>query len=157
LIEPGDRRHQCASAHIDEDLVGFEHRIADLDFIRSDESGVALVNRATAQRLQRTLDAVGRRAHDSVLARLDGFHVDTDPPADVHAVVGGTARNMRRIGARDQRLGRGAPGVVAGAAEKLALDDRNLPAGSRQSPRQGRPSLSSADDDRLVFLHDYLR
>jgi hypothetical protein len=46
---------------------------------------------------------------------------------------------------------------VAGAAEKLALDDRDLPAGSRKSPRQGRPGLSSADDDRLVFLHDALR
>jgi hypothetical protein len=38
LIEPGDRRHQCASAHIDEDLVGFEHRIADLESINSTTS-----------------------------------------------------------------------------------------------------------------------
>ena len=46
---------------------------------------------------------------------------------------------------------------VAGAAEQLALDDRHRHSRRGKAIGEGGPGLSSADDDRLVFLHDALR
>src|SRR3954453_22542425 len=61
---------------------------------------------------------------------------------------------MRRVATRDQRLGRGATSVDAGAAEKLALDDRDFPACGHQPSRQSRTRLSASDDYRIVIRHD---
>src|SRR5262249_7290125 len=80
--------------------------------------------------------------------------MDPDRAADGHAVVGGTACQISRISARNQRLSRGAAGIDAGAAEKLALDDGSLPAGGHQSPRQARSGLSGADNDRIMVRHN---
>jgi hypothetical protein len=54
---------------------------------------------------------------------------------------------VRCIGARDQGLGRHAAGVDAGAAEQLALDQRDPHAGGGQAADQRRPGLAGADDD----------
>ncbi len=56
---------------------------------------------------------------------------------DLHAEIRGAPREMRRIGARDQRLGRRAAGIDASPADQLALDERDLLA---RSPQAGRPS-----------------
>ena len=56
---------------------------------------------------------------------------------------------MRGIGAGDQRLGRRAAGVDAGAAEQVALDQRDLHAGAGQPAGERRPGLAGADDDRV--------
>ena len=88
---------------------------------------------------QALLDALVRDPHDRVLARLDRLHVDPDRPFDHDAEVGGAARDVGRAGARDQRLGRDAAVVDAGAAEALALDDRRpvWPASARRRASDG--------------------
>jgi hypothetical protein len=45
---------------------------------------------------------------------------------------------MRGARARDQRLGRDAAGVDAGAADQPAFDDRGFPAGAAQPDGQRR-------------------
>ena len=74
---------------------------------------------------------------------------------DHNAVLGGAARQVRRIGAGDQRLGRRAAGVDAGAAE-LARARRWPPSCRRRSsrPASGGPGLSGPDDDRVEAGHD---
>ena len=54
---------------------------------------------------------------------------------------------MGGIGAGDQRLGRHAAGVDAGAAEQVPLDDGHGHAGLGQSRGQRGPGLPGADDD----------
>ena len=154
LVEARDRWNQGPSAYIDEDLIGPEHLIGDLDLLRSDKPGVALIDRASLQRLQGSLDGRARHASDGILARLHRLHVDAHRPAEGHAIFGGTACKMRRIAARDQRFGRGAASIDAGTAEKFALDDRDFPACSHQPSRQGGTRLSGADDDRIIIRHD---
>ena len=71
------------------------------------------------------------------------------------AEVGGATRDMGGTRARDQRLGRDAADVDAGAADQLALDDRGLAAGIAQPDGQRRAGLPGADDDRIVaFGHE---
>src|SRR3712207_7647048 len=50
-------------------------------------------------------------------------------------VVANPAREMHRVGARNQGLGGRAAGVNAGAAEPLALDDGHLHRADRKSTR----------------------
>ena len=91
-----------------------------------------------------------RASTDTLSARaLTRCHVDADGAVDRHAVVGGAPREMRGIGAGDQRLGRHAAGVDAGAAEQLALDERDRHAGRGQPAGKRRAGLAGADDDRV--------
>jgi hypothetical protein len=92
-------------------------------------------------------------AHLGIHACLDGLHIDFDRASDGHAVITCAARQMSRIGARDQRLGGRASGIDACAAEELALDDGHLMASSDEPPRQRRPGLSCPDDDRIMIGH----
>ena len=102
---------------------------------------------------QPVLDAVRARCAETVIcARLDARHVDADRAVEHDAVVGAAPRQMGGIGAGDQRLGRHAAGVDAGAAEQLALDQRDLHAGAGQPPGERRPGLPGADDDRVESL-----
>ena len=50
------------------------------------------------------------------------------------------ARDTGRAGAGDERLGRDAADVDAGAAEALAFDDRSLAARAGQADRQRGPA-----------------
>src|SRR5215831_5539575 len=56
LVEPAYRRRQCARAHIDENLIGSEHVIADFHLLRPNELGVAFEDRAPFQPPQGSLD-----------------------------------------------------------------------------------------------------
>ena len=73
------------------------------------------------------------------------------------AVVGGAARHRRHLGAGDQRLGRAAAGVDAGAPEVAPLDDRHPAAGAGEAHRQRRPGLAAADDDVVEGLGGHAR
>src|SRR4029077_4692012 len=127
FVEPRDRWNYGAPTDIDEDLIGPEHLIGDLDLLRSDKPGVGLVDCAPLQPLQGSLDGGARRYGDGILARLHRLHVDGRCPAESHAKFGGTTCEMRRIAACDQRLGWSAASIDAGTAEKFALDDRDFP------------------------------
>ena len=71
---------------------------------------------------------------------LTAFMSTRDRAAIDDAVIRAAARQMRGIGAGDQRLGRHAAGVDAGAAEQLALDHRDLHAGRGQPPASDGPA-----------------
>src|SRR5262249_16891483 len=77
---------------------------------------------------------------------------DADRAVDRDAIIRPTPGEMRRIGARDQRLGRHAPRVDAGTAEELALDQRDLHAGPGEAPAERWPGLAGPDDDGVEGL-----
>src|SRR4051794_20931823 len=112
------------------------------------------MDRTSLQRLKGPLHSSARYAGKAMLGRVTRLHVNTHRPGEGHAILGSTARKMRRVATRDQRLGRGATSVDAGAAEKLALDNRDFPACGHQPSRQGRTRLSGSDDYRIVIRHD---
>ena len=93
------------------------------------------------------------RGHHGVGARLDARHVHGDGALDHDAVVARAARQVRGVGAGDQRLRGRAPGVDARPAEQRPLDQRHLHAGAREPPRQRRPRLPRADDDGVEGRH----
>ena len=80
---------------------------------------------------------------------LTRFMSTRDRPPSDDAEIGGAARQVGGIGAGDQRLGRDAAGVDAGAAEELALDERDGHARGGQPAGQRRSGLAGADDDRV--------
>ena len=114
----------------------------------SGEAGVAADQGAAVHALEPGLDAVAVVEHDVVLARLDLCHVDGDV-AGADAEIGPAARDVRGVRAGDQRLGRDAAGVDAGAADQLAFDHRDGLPGRGQPAGQRRPGLAGADDDRV--------
>ena len=102
---------------------------------------------------QPVLDAAARARHHGVGARLDARHVHGDGALDDDAVVARAARQVRGVGAGDQRLGGHAPGVDARPAEQRPLDQRHLHAGAREPPGERRPRLPRADDDGVERRH----
>ena len=123
--------------------------------MRRNEARAALVDGAVLQSLERSLDAPGGAARHVILAGLDPLHVHLDL-AGSEAIVRATPRHVHRVGARDQRLGRRAAGVDAGAAEAAALDDGDPLACACQPSGEGRPRLSGANDDRIIVGHAVL-
>ncbi len=87
-------------------------------------------------------------ADHGVLARHDGGEINADRP-DLHAEIRAAPREMSRIGARDQRLGRRAAGVDASPTDQIALDERDLLARRRKPADHRRSSLPGADHDRI--------
>ena len=131
-----------AAADVDEDARRGQLLVADADGrrrLRSAPCPWKTVQPCHAA--QPTLDAVARVGDDRVGARLDLRHVDARRAVEHDAVVGRASREVRGVGAGDQRLGRHAAGVDAGAAEQLALDerDRHARAQSAGRPAAGRP------------------
>ena len=133
-------------------LSGRDPVVAHADFPRRLETRVALVDRAVLHRLQPGLDSRARLPGDAVLPRLDPPHIDAHAAADTHAEFRRAPRHVRGIGARHHRLGRDAAGIDAGAAEQLALDDRDLHSRCGQAPGEGGPGLSGTDNDRVEIL-----
>ena len=136
-----------AAADIDEDLFGGQDIVADLDLACRLEAGVPAVDRAVGRVPHQLLKAVALVAHDGVLPRLDPLHVDADVAAEHDTELGGPARQVSGVGAGHQGLGRRAAGVDAGAAEQLALGDRDLHPGPGQPDGEDRPRLARPDDD----------
>ena len=70
------------------------------------------------------------RCHPFARARddrvLDAFQIDTDVTGDRHIVFGCASRHLYCVGACNERLRQRAEAVDAGAADEMALDDRNL-------------------------------
>jgi hypothetical protein len=93
------------------------------------------------------LNALALGAHDGALPRLDPLHVDADLVAEHDTKFGGPSRQMGGAGAGHQGFGGRATGVDAGAAEQLALHDRDLRPGLNKAEGKERPGLTSTDDD----------
>src|SRR5262245_35682143 len=111
---------------------------------------MALKDRQVLGAFQPLLYAFIGALHHSVFALFDFLHINMDRAPGDHAVLVGSSRDMRRARACDQRLGRNAACVDAGAAEALALDDRHLHSCACQPNREGWPGLPSADNYRVI-------
>ena len=136
---------------------GLEHALADAHRARALEAGVAVDEGEPGRAAKPARQAVATDAlHDRVLARLHLRHVDADRRVDGHAVVAAAARDVGGARAGDQRLGRDAAVVDAGAADQLALDERGLAAALREAHGERRPGLAGADDDGVeAFGHGF--
>ncbi len=117
------------------------------------------VQRGDVVRLEQLADAAGQLAHDLVLARDHGRHVRAH--ALVHDAVQRVviSQGLEQLGALQQRLGRDAADVEAGAAQGgLALLAHPLvDAGSLQTQlgaadRCDVPGRAGADDDDVEFV-----
>ena len=149
--QPRPIRHRRARADVEQDLRRRHPFAVDLDRLVADEDAVAAKERKVGGRADPRGQAGDGGVDDGVLARLHRLHVDRDR-ADADSVIGGATRHMRDPGAGDQRFGRRAAVVDAGAAEMLALDQRGFPAGLGQLDGEERPGLTRADDDGVEFL-----
>ena len=98
-----------------------------------------------------SLQALSRLFNDGVLAGLHPLHVGAYAATDHDAVLARPPSHVRGMGARDQSLGRSAAGVDTGTADERPLDNRHGHALAGQPHRQRRPSLTSADYDRVVI------
>src|SRR5262245_45518996 len=112
-----------------------------------------IIDRAPCEIAQPAFQAAPRGAGDCIFARLHGFHVDNDVALDPYAEVGRVSREIRRIGARNQRLGWNTTRIDAGPAKSLALNDRDLSARCYEAPGERWSRLASSNDDSVVFGH----
>ena len=88
-------------------------------------------------------------ARNRVLSCFYARHVDAHRSVQENAEFAAAARQVGRVGARYERLGRHATGIDARAAEVLAFDQRHLHAGSDEASHQRRPGLPGPDHDRI--------
>jgi hypothetical protein len=153
VADAGHVRHYGTTSHIDEDARRLEDLAARAESVRPLEAGVLLDDRAPASAAQMLLDAGPRVGDDLVGPRLDLDHVDRDGTAGDDPVVGSAPGDVGGPGARDERLGRHAPGVDAGSAEEVPLEEGDGQARLRQPPDQRRPRLAGPDDDRVEAPH----
>ena len=158
-VQPGDRRHARPGPGVDEDVPGGQHPCVaamslDGDFHRPAEPGVAHHELERLVPFHPLPASRAPRLDDVALALADDRQVHLDGTGP-HAVVGGTAGQVRHAGAGHHGLGRRAARNDAGAADPLGFfDDRRLPAGLGERARQRLPALPRADDDCVeLFRH----
>lgn len=138
--ETADRWLDRACAHVQDDDRAAVSLPGDLDGPLGDEAGMAAHEaKARARGRDPARDSALPRAHDRVLPRDDRREVR------VHGVRSNSqtatrASHVRRAGARDERLRRGAAGVRAGAAEVRALREEHRLSGARQAGWSGTPA-----------------
>src|SRR5438876_31354 len=152
VLDAGKVGHRGAPAGVEEDLWRGQKLVADAHGIGGFEAGVAAIKRAALHPGDPAFEIAAGVVRHLVLARLDLLVVDADRAGERHAIIGGAAGKMRGIGARHHRLGRHAAGVDAGAADELALDQRDAHAGGLEPADERRAGLAGADDDGVEGL-----
>ncbi len=102
--------------------------------------------------LEEELDAAGQALDDLVLARLHLRHVDANRRlTDRQAPVLPLLRNFEGVRVFEERLGRDAPPIEAGAAKRRGpLDDRGLQPELRRTDGRHIAARSRADDHDVV-------
>src|SRR6266705_420723 len=113
------------------------------------ESGLAENEFEVSGFLKRLLAGIAEALDHAALAIDHPAHVHHDA-AGVDAVVFCAPGEIRNPTARDHRFGRGAAYVDASAADVLALDHRDLPAGAGERERKRLARLASTDDYCVV-------
>ena len=146
---PG-RQHRPA-ADVDEDLRRLEpsRRRPRPRSARRSARGPRSASGSASTRSISPSDAIESATTRSLRA-LTAFMSTPIGPSMRDAVVAGAPRDVRGARAGDQRLGRDAAVVDAGAAEVLALDQRRLQTGLGEPDRERRAGLAGADHDRVV-------
>ncbi len=109
--------------------------------MRRDEPGVSHDQIKIPGPLDPFESALAKLLHHALLSFADFAHVNGDI-AMMYAIVGRATREIGYAGAIEHRLGRRAPIIDAGAADKRTLDERGLPTGVRECFRKRRTSLA---------------
>ena len=141
----------------DDDLLARGERLllplGDLDLALAGQPSAAL-DPVDLVLLEQQLDAAGEALDDLVLAGVHLGHVDADGGlADRQAPLLPVLRDLQRVRVLEQRLGRNAAPVQAGAAEhRRALDDRGLQAELRGADRGHVAAGARADHYDVVFV-----
>jgi hypothetical protein len=143
------RQHRPA-ADVEEDLRRGQRRAVHLDRVRPGEARLAPDEREVRGSRDPIRERLDRLADDAVLARRHFLHVDAHRPAEMDAALGRAPHDVRGAGARDERLGRDAGVVDAGASEVLALDQRGAHSRLGEAHGEERAGLAGADHDRVV-------
>ena len=137
-----ERRHGRPAADVDEDLRRFEQPVVDAD-VRglSKRPWPSISVTLGAFRSQFVTPAFDCATISSLRALTRAMSTAIGPSITTPKSAA-AARDVRGARARDQRLGRNAADVDAGAADELALEDRGLAAGTRRAgrPATGRPA-----------------
>src|SRR5262249_12030501 len=98
-------------------------------------------------------EVAGHLVHDLLRGRADAVHVDLGV-AELHAKVGGVAGLGDELGGVQQRLGRDAADVQAGAAGPVTgVDERDLEALVGGEEGGGVAAGAAAEDGELRFNH----
>src|SRR6266487_3180102 len=147
-------RNRGPAAGVDDDALAFQlARSAAFEFHndapRVLESGLAEDEFEVGGFLERLLAGIAEALDHAALAIDHPAHVHRDA-AGVDAVVFCAPGEIRNPTARDHRFGRGAADVDASAADVLALDHRDLPAGAGERERKRLARLASTDDYCVV-------
>ena len=87
LVEASHVGHEGAASHIEEDAIGRQQFFSDPDLVRRLKARMGFVDGAIGHAFQPSLQAGARFSRDGILSGLHPFHVDTDSPADRHAIV----------------------------------------------------------------------
>ena len=127
--------------------------VGDLDLAVAGKPAAAL-DPVDLVLLEQQLDAAGQPLDDLVLARVHLRHVDADRRlADRQAPLLPVLRDLQRVRVLEQRLGRDAAPVEAGAAEhRRPFDDRGLEPELRGADRGDIAAGAGADHDDVVFV-----
>ncbi len=122
-----------------------------LDGVGADEAAVALDERDVAA-LDEALQALVEAADDTVAVLVDLGHVDAlegGPHAERVALLGAVGD----LGGVEQRLGRDAPAVQAGAAELVLVDEDHGHAELRRAQGAGVAAAAATEDDQVCLGH----
>ena len=151
--EPG---HQRRGAGGDDDLVGFDDLC--LAVRRDGDLAPALEGGSASEEgdlvgLDQLGDAVAQLGDDIVLALLHRGEIGHGRAGGLDAEAGRRLDHVQDFSAGQQRLGRDAAPVEAGAAEKFLLDQRDLRAILRRPDRGHIAARSSANHGDVEFFH----
>jgi hypothetical protein len=128
--KPG-RRHY-------EDAFGGDERITDLNLVRRDKAAMALIDRAIRQAPQALLYTHARLPGNPILSGFYPRHVDMHRTFESDPELARSAHDMRRVSTGDQRFGRDAAGVDAGAAKRArSMIATVMPAAARRRASDG--------------------
>jgi hypothetical protein len=150
VFETGEIGSGGTAADIDEDLIGSKGLACDLHFVRGEKFCLAVDDGAAFGVGEHLAKAVAGVLHDLVGAGLDLGEGNGDVTVYVDAEFCGFAGAMGYLRAGDQGLGGCAARVDAGAAEDVALDERDGLTGGGEADSEEWACLAGADDEGVV-------
>ena len=134
----------------EDDVLARDGVAADLDGCGGDEPALTL-DHGDAAGLDEALESLVLARDDLLAIRGDRRDVDAGQRR-VHAVLRRLARDIRYLGRVQERLGRDAPDVEAGAAQLVLLDEADGQAELAGTKRSRIPATSAAEDDKVEIL-----
>src|SRR5580704_11707655 len=150
-IHSGHIRHQGARAHVEEDMLRFNEIIIDTQDMGRLEHGCSGQDGTIRRAPEPLFDPGAGLQNDPILAGFDGSHVNGDCTC-VNAEIAAAARQMSGMRAGDHRFCWRAPGIDAGTAKELPLNERNFPTRTCEADGQRRSGLPGTHYDCVIGL-----